>query len=143
MKHSTTRSGGATSVSPRPNVESEEHGLFWLPSVGGYAGMCVCGFVPPAPCYDSPDELGEALRPHLEATGTLPAVDEGELLREAQRYMLGELLGYHRRIETTHRGIRHVGWEVAGARGSILVTPGGCARFLGSWRTFTTARQGG
>lgn len=135
--------GSGRAESPVPTAGAGRHALFRLPSVVGYAGMCACGAETPAPDYDSLDELGAALSPHLEANGALPQVDEEALVREAGRFMLGDLLGYHRRIETTEQGIRHVGWVVAGSRGSILVPPDGYGRFLGTWSRFTTSQQEG
>ncbi|MEU0942378.1 hypothetical protein ABZ379_06210 [Streptomyces canus] len=112
-----------------------------LPSYEGYAGMCACGFETPEPSYDSMSPLVKAIFQHLERD-VFPPVDEAALLKEAQRFNVGKLIGYHRLIETTdEHGTRHTGWLVAGVEGTIRVRPDGFGHVQGRWSSFTTETQ--
>ncbi len=83
--------------------------------------MCACGFETPEPSYPSLGLLIEAVREHLERD-VFPAPDETALRKAADSFQIGTLLGYHRLIETTpEHGTQHVGWLIAGARGSVRI----------------------
>lgn len=128
-------------------VESGEpgyHSFRRLPSYEGYAGMCACGFETPEPSYEHMGDLTRLIWEHLERDA-FPPVDEALLLKEAQLIKLGDLIGYHRLVEATEEhGIRHVGWLVAGTRGSMRLKDGAeFGAFQGSWIKFSTEKQGG
>ncbi|MGW3974236.1 hypothetical protein ACWEFD_33705 [Streptomyces ardesiacus] len=110
----------------------------------GYAGMCACGFRTPQPSYEHMGDLTRLIWEHLERD-VFPPVDEALLLKEAQLIKLGDLIGYHRLVEASEEhGIRHVGWLVAGTRGSMRLKGGaGFGAFQGSWIKFSTEKQEG
>ncbi|MDX3019994.1 hypothetical protein [Streptomyces acidiscabies] len=112
-----------------------------LPSYEGYAGMCACGFETPQPSYEHMGDLTRPIWEHLERD-VFPPVDEAALLGEIEIFKLADLVGYHRLIENTEEhGIRHVGWLVAGTRGTARVKADGAGAFQGEWITFGTEQQ--
>lgn len=115
-----------------------------LPSYEGYAGMCACGFRTPQPSYEHMGDLTRLIWEHLERD-IFPPADEALLLKEAQLIKIGDLIGYRRLIEETEEhGIRHVGWLVAGTRGSMRLKDGAeFGAFQGSWIKFRTEKQEG
>ncbi|MFD8609511.1 hypothetical protein [Streptomyces sp. NPDC059631] len=125
-------------------VEPGIHRFKWLPLYEGYSGMCVCGFRTPQPTYEHIGDLTRLIWEHLERD-VFPPADEALLLKAAQLTRLGDLIGYHRLVEATEeRGIRHVGWLVAGTRGSMRLKNGAeFGAFQGSWIKFSADRQEG
>ncbi|MFE0133314.1 hypothetical protein ACFWY6_17350 [Streptomyces sp. NPDC059037] len=125
-------------------AEPDYHSFERLPSYEGYAGMCTCGFRTPQPSYEHMGDLTRLIWEHLERD-VFPPVDEALLLKEAQLIKLGDLIGYHRLIEATEEhGIRHVGWLVAGTRGSMRLKDGAeFGAFQGSWIKFSNEKQEG
>ncbi|MFH9731813.1 hypothetical protein [Streptomyces sp. NPDC017260] len=123
------------------SADSGIHRFERLPSYEGYAGMCACGFETPQPSYDSMGPLAKAIHEHLERD-VFPQVDEAALIKEAEFFKIGKLIGYHRLIETTEEhGTRHMGWLVAGVEKTIRVHPDGHGQFQGRWSAFTTSTQ--
>ncbi|PNE43381.1 hypothetical protein [Streptomyces noursei] len=119
------------------------HEFARLPSCEGFAGMCVCGFETPEPSYNSMRPLLKAIREHLERD-VFPPVDEAALMKEVESFKLGDLIGYHRLVETSQEhGARHMGWLVAGERGAVRIGPDGFGWFQGAWITFKTEQQEG
>lgn len=123
-------------------VEPGYHSFRRLPSYEGYAGMCACGFETPEPSYEDMGGLTTAIFEHLERD-VFPPVDEARLIKEAEFFHLGELIGYHRLIEATEEhGVRHIGWLVAGTRGSMRLKDGQkYGAFQGAWIKFQNEKQ--
>lgn len=125
------------------SAEPGRHEFVRLPSCEGWAGMCVCGFEPPEKSYDSMGPLVKAIMQHLERD-VFPPTDEAALIKEAEFYGIGKLIGYHRLIETTEeRGTVFMGWLVAGVEGTIRVRPDGTSHFQGRWSAFATNTEEG
>lgn len=123
------------------SVGPDYHKFERLPSYEGYAGMCACGVETPEPSYDSLGSLTKAVMQHLERD-VFPPVDEVTLIKEAEFFRIGKLIGYHRLIETTEEyGTRHMGWLVAGVEGTIRVHPDGHGQFQGRWSAFQAVQQ--
>lgn len=112
-----------------------------LPSYEGWAGMCACGFEPSKRSFDSPGPLTTEIMQHLERD-VFPAADEAALIKEAEFFKIGKLIGYHRLIETTdEHGTRHMGWLIAGVEGTVRVNPDGFGMIQGRWSAFTTEQK--
>ncbi|MGW0536333.1 hypothetical protein [Streptomyces sp. NPDC003032] len=125
------------------SAEPGIHRFERLPSYEGDAGMCVCGWQTPEPSYESMGLLANAIHEHLERD-VFPPVDLVALRKEADFFRLGKLIGYHRLVETTEEhGTRHIGWLMAGERGSVRFLEGHkFGQYLGQWIPFDDEQQG-